>query len=109
MREDWVCAASRGVCVNPANQRVSYVPICTLAPGAERRPEKHMFEELIFIISGSGATTVWNPGEPKLTFEWQKGSLFAIPLSSWLSLHVSIFFLKRYGRPIVMGSYPRKR
>jgi gentisate 1,2-dioxygenase len=26
---------------------------------------------------------VWHEGEPKLTFEWQEGSLFAVPLNCW--------------------------
>ena len=35
------------------------------------------------IVSGRGATTVWNDGEPKHTFEWQEGSVSSPPLNSW--------------------------
>ena len=42
-----------------------------------------MYEELIYVISGRGAATMWNEGEPKRTFEWQEGSLFSPPLNSW--------------------------
>ena len=51
--------------------------ICEIPPGKALEPQKHMFEELIYIVSGRGATTVWNDGEPKHTFEWQEGSVFS--------------------------------
>ena len=79
----WPRKGGHGVYVNLANQRASDAHICELPPGGEHKPEKHLFEELIFVIRGRGATTVWNEGEPKLTFEWQEGSLFAIPLNCW--------------------------
>ncbi|HWH80236.1 MAG TPA: hypothetical protein VNT76_22810, partial [Candidatus Binatus sp.] len=57
--------------------------ICEIPAGKALEPEKHMYEELIYVISGRGATTIWNDGEPKRTFEWQEGSLFSPPLNSW--------------------------
>ena len=57
--------------------------LCEIPPGAELHPQKHLFEELIFILSGRGATTVWVEGGPKQTFEWQEGSLFSPPLNVW--------------------------
>ncbi|TMA59757.1 MAG: cupin domain-containing protein, partial [Deltaproteobacteria bacterium] len=60
--------------------------ICEIPPGKALEPEKHMYEELIYVVSGRGATTIWNEGEPKRTFEWQEGSLFSPPLNSWHQL-----------------------
>ena len=60
--------------------------ICEIPAGKALEPEKHMYEELIYVISGRGATTIWNEGEPKRTFEWQEGSLFSPPLNSWHQL-----------------------
>jgi len=57
--------------------------ICEIPPGKALKPQKHLFEELIFVISGSGATTVWRDGGRKQTFEWQEGSLFSPPLNTW--------------------------
>lgn len=79
----WLRKGGRGVYVNLAGQRVSDAHICELPPGGQHNPEKHIFEEIIFVIQGRGATTVWNDREPKLTFEWQQGSLFAVPLNCW--------------------------
>lgn len=57
--------------------------ICEIPPGKSLKPQRHMFEELIFVVSGRGATTVWGDGTQKQTFEWQEGSLFSPPLNTW--------------------------
>lgn len=57
--------------------------IVELPPGGNTDPEKFMFEENTFVVSGRGATTIWLPGGKKHTFEWQKGSVFTPPINSW--------------------------
>jgi oxalate decarboxylase/phosphoglucose isomerase-like protein (cupin superfamily) len=57
--------------------------ICEIPAGKALKPQRHLFEELIYIVSGHGATTVWNHPESKHTFEWQEGSVFSPPLNSW--------------------------
>jgi oxalate decarboxylase/phosphoglucose isomerase-like protein (cupin superfamily) len=42
-----------------------------------------LFEEMIFVIAGNGATSVWNEEGNKITFEWHEGSLFSPPLNTW--------------------------
>lgn len=56
--------------------------ICEIPPGGTYREERHMYEEMFFVISGRGATTVKYPGSPAHTFEWQEGSVFSIPLNA---------------------------
>ena len=56
--------------------------ICEIPPGKSLNPQRHLFEELVFVIAGRGATSVWLEGMKKQTFEWQAGSLFSPPLNA---------------------------
>jgi mannose-6-phosphate isomerase-like protein (cupin superfamily) len=53
-------------------------------PGAGAlNPEKHIYEEIYLVAEGRGTTEVWLEGETKKhVFEWQKGSLFSIPVNA---------------------------
>jgi oxalate decarboxylase/phosphoglucose isomerase-like protein (cupin superfamily) len=57
--------------------------ICEIFAGGKSSPERHVYEELVYVLEGSGATTIWQEGSAKQTFEWQAGSLFVIPLNAW--------------------------
>ena len=53
-------------------------------PGAGAlNPEKHLYEEIYFVVEGRGTTEVWLEGDNRRhVFEWQKGSLFSIPVNA---------------------------
>jgi len=57
--------------------------LCEIAAGKSLKPQKHLYEELLLVVKGRGATTVWNDKGAKQTFEWQEGSLLSIPLNVW--------------------------
>lgn len=51
--------------------------------GGALNPEKHTFEEIYIVVEGRGSTEVWLEGEEKKhVFEWQKGSMFSIPMNA---------------------------
>ena len=60
--------------------------ICEIPPGKSLKPQRQLFEESIYVVSGQGAATVWNNENKKQTFEWQAGSLFSPPLNTWHQL-----------------------
>jgi quercetin dioxygenase-like cupin family protein len=47
--------------------------------GGALNVEKHLYEEQFLVIEGRGTTEVWIEGGKKQIFEWNRGSLFAIP------------------------------
>jgi oxalate decarboxylase/phosphoglucose isomerase-like protein (cupin superfamily) len=57
--------------------------VCEMAPGKSVKPQRLLFEEMIYVVSGHGSTTVWNDENKKVSFEWQAGSLFSPPLNCW--------------------------
>jgi quercetin dioxygenase-like cupin family protein len=54
-------------------------------PGAGAlNAERHIYEEIYYVVEGRGSTEVWLDGDNKRhVFEWQKGSLFSIPVNAW--------------------------
>jgi oxalate decarboxylase/phosphoglucose isomerase-like protein (cupin superfamily) len=47
--------------------------------GGALHPQKQLYEQQLFPLTGRGVTEVWQGRGPKLTFEWSAGSVFAIP------------------------------
>ncbi len=57
--------------------------LCEIPPAKNVKPQRLLFEEMIFVVEGSGATVIWNDENKKITFEWQAGSLFSPPVNTW--------------------------
>lgn len=57
--------------------------VAEIPPGGALEPEKHLYEEIICILSGRGATETWQEGGDKQTFEWGPYSLFVPPVNAW--------------------------
>ncbi|MCL4425511.1 MAG: cupin domain-containing protein [Firmicutes bacterium] len=78
----WDRKGGRGTFINLSEQEVDDAYVCEIAPGASLKPQRHLYEEVIYVVEGRGATSLWNPGQEPLSFEWKEGSLFAIPLNA---------------------------
>jgi oxalate decarboxylase/phosphoglucose isomerase-like protein (cupin superfamily) len=77
--------------------------------GSALIPERHIYEEVIVILEGNGATEVWQGQGKKHSFEWSRGSLFAPPLNCWHRLvnggREPVKFLAVTTAPIIMDLY----
>jgi len=78
----WERKGGRGVFVNlEGTGEINDAHVVEIAPGGKSAPERHIYEELVYVVSGHGSTTVTS-GSRSQTFEWGPGSLFAIPINS---------------------------
>jgi oxalate decarboxylase/phosphoglucose isomerase-like protein (cupin superfamily) len=80
-RGDWARTGGKGTFIQLdgtfQSQRGLYVG--EIPGGGAMNPEKHLYEEEIFILEGRGLTEVWQDEGKKISFEWGEGSVFAIP------------------------------
>ncbi len=53
-----------------------------LPPGAVSAPVHHVYEDVVYVLSGHGSTVVDLPSGEKITFEWGENALFAVPLNA---------------------------
>jgi oxalate decarboxylase/phosphoglucose isomerase-like protein (cupin superfamily) len=80
----WARREAAGVFINHDASRTSNdCYVLEIAPGKKVAPQRQLIEEMILILEGRGSTSVWNDAGARGTFEWQAGSLFAIPLNTW--------------------------
>ena len=56
--------------------------VLDLAPGASSAPQKHMFEEVVYVLAGHGSTAIETSDGRRHNFEWGPKSLFALPLNA---------------------------
>ena len=80
---DWERKGGKGAIINIPN---GFLPndahLIEIKPGGKSAPERHMYEEVMYVVSGRGATSVWLSEGQKATFEWAAGSLLVIPLNA---------------------------
>jgi mannose-6-phosphate isomerase-like protein (cupin superfamily) len=50
--------------------------------GGATEPQKHLYEEVMYVLSGRGSTTIETYDGTRHTFEWGPKSLFSIPLNT---------------------------
>ena len=56
--------------------------VVDIPPGGTSSPQKHIYDEVFFVLSGHGSTVVETADGQKHTFEWGPRSLFAPPLNA---------------------------
>jgi quercetin dioxygenase-like cupin family protein len=56
--------------------------IAEIKPGETTKEKRHLYEEVVYVLEGRGSTTLKAANGKVHQFEWDKGSLFAIPLNT---------------------------
>lgn len=56
------------------------VHVIEIPAGSSTSPQRHLFEEVVYVLDGRGSTTV-ETADGSHSFEWATSSLFAIPLN----------------------------
>src|SRR5580704_11792139 len=56
--------------------------VLDIAPGRSTAPQRHLYEEVVHVLEGTGSTQVEMADGTKRSFEWGAKSLFAIPLNA---------------------------
>ncbi|HYW24645.1 MAG TPA: hypothetical protein VE953_10815 [Terriglobales bacterium] len=56
--------------------------VLEIPPGGETAPQRHLFEEVVYVLDGSGSTSIELPDGQVTSFEWGRRSLFALPLNA---------------------------
>lgn len=83
----WERKGGNGAVIHIANRHMpNDCHVVEIKPRGKSEPERHMYELTIFVVSGRGATTIWQDEKDdkhKNSFEWHAGSLFSIPLNAW--------------------------
>jgi len=83
--------------------------VAEIPPGESLKVERHLYEEVICILAGHGATELWQEGGRKQMFEWGPWSLFALPLNCWHRLinggREPVRFLAVTNAPLIMDVF----
>jgi len=80
----WARRGGRGVFLNHDASRTSNdCYVCEIPPAGKLKPQRQLFEEMVFVLDGRGSTTVWNDAGARVTFEWKAGAIFGVPLNCW--------------------------
>ena len=70
-------------------------------PGKSLPPVKFALDEIVYVCSGRGLTTVWaGEGKPKKSFEWQEHSMFLVPRN-----HYHVFSNMQGDKPVRLFHY----
>ena len=73
----------------PGMQGLSSMSVVELPPGAELPASRHLYEEYVLALSGSGTVTFYGSAGGAREHPWRRESVFAIPLNMKYSLRNS--------------------
>lgn len=60
----------------------SNIVLSELPPGGATSPQRHLYEEVVYVLAGHGSTIVDDPSGQEHVIEWGPRSLFGLPLNA---------------------------
>src|SRR5437588_10798601 len=73
----WSRMGQPSALVSLADQEEDSGIVVEIAPGGQTEVQHHLFESVVYVLDGRGATSFWQQDGRKQTVEWQRGSVFA--------------------------------
>jgi quercetin dioxygenase-like cupin family protein len=87
-RGPWARTGGKGAYIHMEGmQGVTGMYVAEIPPGGVLNPERHLYQEVLYVLRGRGSTQIWQEGQAKQSFEWGEGSLFSPPLNTWHQLY----------------------
>jgi mannose-6-phosphate isomerase-like protein (cupin superfamily) len=82
-RRPWKRLGGKGAFIQLYGQEdITAMYVVEIAPGDALKTERHMYEEIYYILDGSGSAEIVAPDGKAQRFGWKKGDLFGIPLNA---------------------------
>src|SRR5579871_2307954 len=79
----WPSRGAKGAFVNlEGTGGVNDLQILEMPPGSASEPIRHMFEALVYVVTGRGSASVWYDEPQRSSFEFGPGAVFSIPLNA---------------------------
>lgn len=81
--DDWPRMGCKGAVVYLDGDEETNEHVLEIGPGGKTNPVHHMYNEVVYVLNGRGATSVWYDDNRKQTFEWAEGAYFSIPMNAY--------------------------
>jgi quercetin dioxygenase-like cupin family protein len=82
-RRPWKRLGGKGCFIQLYGQEdITALYVVEIPPGGALNTERHMYEEIYYVLAGTGSTEVSAPDGKAQRFSWRKGDLFGIPLNA---------------------------
>ena len=70
-----------GLYLHFADYQMTDGRLIEIPPRGNTDSQRHLYEKGVYVLRGSGYTTLQQEGQPEQRMEWRQGDLFAIPLN----------------------------
>ena len=80
---EWERRGGKAAYTRLGEQETNSLQIVEIPPKGELKPEHHIYDAIMYVMQGRGASVIWQEGEKKHTVEWEEGALLSIPLNAW--------------------------